>query len=270
MGTAAEVAAAVEACAPAPRARALPLRLGLPRARRGVQPAGHPAPCRAPTGSPSGWSDHTTGLTTALGAVALGAPVLEKHFTSDRSLPGPDHLPASSRTRSPTTSRSAEPLAGALGDGVKGGMPSEEENACSCAARGTPRAHLAAGTVLGRRRPRCCCVPRVASAPSSTSAGAPCSPSRRGRRARAPPTTSGAASSEPAVEPAPVPSPSSSAPAPTSARSAPVLEALADAPRRRPHRADRGPCSRRRPRRRPCRRPRRTPWRGRRAARRRR
>jgi len=40
---------------------------------------------------PTGLSDHTPSIYTALGAVALGACVIEKHFTFDRSLPGPDH-----------------------------------------------------------------------------------------------------------------------------------------------------------------------------------
>jgi N-acetylneuraminate synthase len=43
---------------------------------------------------PVGFSDHTMGIEVALAAVALGARIIEKHFTLDRSLPGPDH-PAS-------------------------------------------------------------------------------------------------------------------------------------------------------------------------------
>jgi N,N'-diacetyllegionaminate synthase len=42
-------------------------------------------------GCPVGLSDHTDGVVAAVGAVALGASVIEKHFTLDRSLPGPDH-----------------------------------------------------------------------------------------------------------------------------------------------------------------------------------
>lgn len=41
---------------------------------------------------PVGWSDHTAGLAIGLAAVGMGAAVLEKHFTTNRSLPGPDHL----------------------------------------------------------------------------------------------------------------------------------------------------------------------------------
>jgi N,N'-diacetyllegionaminate synthase len=39
-----------------------------------------------------GFSDHTRGSTAAIGAVALGASIIEKHFTLDKNLPGPDHI----------------------------------------------------------------------------------------------------------------------------------------------------------------------------------
>jgi N,N'-diacetyllegionaminate synthase len=45
----------------------------------------------AATGLPVGYSDHTRGIAVATAAVALGATVIEKHFTIDKSLPGPDH-----------------------------------------------------------------------------------------------------------------------------------------------------------------------------------
>jgi len=40
---------------------------------------------------PVGFSDHTSGITAAAGAVALGACLVERHFTLDREMPGPDH-----------------------------------------------------------------------------------------------------------------------------------------------------------------------------------
>lgn len=43
------------------------------------------------TGLPIGYSDHTEGVTVPIAAVAMGALVIEKHFTLDRNLPGPDH-----------------------------------------------------------------------------------------------------------------------------------------------------------------------------------
>lgn len=42
-------------------------------------------------GCPAGFSDHTEGIVAAVGAVVLGACFIEKHFTLDRNLPGPDH-----------------------------------------------------------------------------------------------------------------------------------------------------------------------------------
>lgn len=45
----------------------------------------------AETGIPIGYSDHTLGISVSTAAVALGATVIEKHFTLDRSMPGPDH-----------------------------------------------------------------------------------------------------------------------------------------------------------------------------------
>jgi N-acetylneuraminate synthase/N,N'-diacetyllegionaminate synthase len=39
-----------------------------------------------------GYSDHTLGIEVPIAAVALGARIIEKHFTIDRSLPGPDHI----------------------------------------------------------------------------------------------------------------------------------------------------------------------------------
>ena len=42
-------------------------------------------------GLPVGYSDHTAGIEIAIAAVARGASVIEKHFTLDRALPGPDH-----------------------------------------------------------------------------------------------------------------------------------------------------------------------------------
>jgi N,N'-diacetyllegionaminate synthase len=43
-------------------------------------------------GVPIGYSDHTLGIEVPIAAVALGATIIEKHFTLDRTLPGPDHL----------------------------------------------------------------------------------------------------------------------------------------------------------------------------------
>ena len=43
------------------------------------------------TGMPIGYSDHTLGIAVSIGATAMGATVIEKHFSKSRDLPGPDH-----------------------------------------------------------------------------------------------------------------------------------------------------------------------------------
>ncbi|MFZ0338510.1 MAG: N-acetylneuraminate synthase [Terracidiphilus sp.] len=77
---------------------------------------------------PVGYSDHTEGIEIAVAAVAMGAQVIEKHFTIDRSLPGPDHaasLEPAELKRMVTAIRNVE---SALGNGVKGPAPCEIPN----------------------------------------------------------------------------------------------------------------------------------------------
>jgi N-acetylneuraminate synthase len=74
---------------------------------------------------PVGYSDHTEGITIPIAAVAMGAQVIEKHFTLDRSLPGPDHqasLEPQDLIAMVTTIRDIEC---ALGNGIK--SPNSEE-----------------------------------------------------------------------------------------------------------------------------------------------
>jgi N,N'-diacetyllegionaminate synthase len=75
-----------------------------------------------------GYSDHSQGIEVAIAAVALGASVIEKHFTIDKSLPGPDHkasLEPDELRRMIIGIRSIEQ---AMGNGIKRVMPSEISN----------------------------------------------------------------------------------------------------------------------------------------------
>jgi N,N'-diacetyllegionaminate synthase len=75
-----------------------------------------------------GYSDHSQGIEVAIAAVALGASVIEKHFTIDKNLPGPDHkasLEPDELRRMITGIRSIEL---AMGNGIKRVMPSEISN----------------------------------------------------------------------------------------------------------------------------------------------
>ena len=78
-------------------------------------------------GLPVGYSDHTTGLDTALAAAALGAVIIEKHFTLDRTLEGPDHKAS---IEPPELGRLVEGVRNvekALGDGIKAPTVAELE-----------------------------------------------------------------------------------------------------------------------------------------------
>lgn len=76
-------------------------------------------------GLPVGYSDHTAGRAVALAAVALGACVLEKHFTLDTSLPGPDHKASLDPAELAALVAGIRAVEAALGDGRK--APREAE-----------------------------------------------------------------------------------------------------------------------------------------------
>jgi N-acetylneuraminate synthase/N,N'-diacetyllegionaminate synthase len=78
-------------------------------------------------GCPVGFSDHTKGSAVAVAAAALGAAAIEKHFTLDRRLPGPDH--GSSLEPAELTAMIADihSAYAALGDGIKEPRPGERE-----------------------------------------------------------------------------------------------------------------------------------------------
>jgi N-acetylneuraminate synthase len=75
-----------------------------------------------------GFSDHTPGISVALGAVALGAAVIEKHLTLSKDLPGPDHKASLEPHEFKALVEGIRVVETALGDGVKRPMPSELPN----------------------------------------------------------------------------------------------------------------------------------------------
>jgi N-acetylneuraminate synthase/N,N'-diacetyllegionaminate synthase len=74
---------------------------------------------RSAFGAPVGWSDHTDGIDISIAAVALGANLLEKHFTLDRNLPGPDHKASLEPDELRDMVSAIRRVEAALGDGVK-------------------------------------------------------------------------------------------------------------------------------------------------------
>lgn len=75
-----------------------------------------------------GYSDHTKGIEVPIAAVALGAEVIEKHFTLDRNLEGPDHKASLEPKDLKQMVESIRNIEKALGNGIKKPSPSETKN----------------------------------------------------------------------------------------------------------------------------------------------
>ena len=79
-------------------------------------------------GTRVGYSDHTSGIEVAIAAVAMGASIVEKHFTLDKTLPGPDHRASLEPFELGAMISAIRNIENALGDGIKRLTPSEEIN----------------------------------------------------------------------------------------------------------------------------------------------
>jgi sialic acid synthase SpsE len=101
-------------------------------------------------GVPVGLSDHTTGIAVPIAAGALGAAFVEKHFTLDRTMPGPDHPFALEPDELKAMVAGIREAQQALGDGRKAGpSPEESEEMYALARRSLiVTRDLPAGTVL--------------------------------------------------------------------------------------------------------------------------
>jgi N,N'-diacetyllegionaminate synthase len=75
-----------------------------------------------------GYSDHTPGIEVAIAATALGARVIEKHFTLDRNMPGPDHKASLEPDELKAMVTAIRNIETALGNGIKRLTPSEARN----------------------------------------------------------------------------------------------------------------------------------------------
>ncbi len=77
---------------------------------------------------PYGYSDHTEGIEVPIAAVALGATIIEKHFTLDKTMEGPDHKASLEPQELCDMVRSIRNIEKALGSFVKQTSPSEAKN----------------------------------------------------------------------------------------------------------------------------------------------
>jgi len=75
-----------------------------------------------------GYSDHTLGIEIPIAAAALGASVIEKHFTLDKTMDGPDHKASLDTIELKKMVESIRNIESALGDGIKKPSQSEKVN----------------------------------------------------------------------------------------------------------------------------------------------
>lgn len=98
---------------------------------------------------PVGYSDHTEGISVALAAVARGAVVIEKHFTIDRFLPGPDHKASLIPAELASMAAEIRRVEVALGDGIKRPAESERKNMSIARKSLVAASAIAAGEAFG-------------------------------------------------------------------------------------------------------------------------
>ena len=75
-----------------------------------------------------GYSDHTEGILIPIAAVAMGAKIIEKHFTLDKTMPGPDHKASLEPDELKMMIENIRKLEAAMGDGIKRPSYSEQKN----------------------------------------------------------------------------------------------------------------------------------------------
>lgn len=97
---------------------------------------------------PIGYSDHTQGIDVPIAAVALGATVVEKHFTLDRNMEGPDHKASLEPDELQKMVESIRNIERALGNGVKIPSKSETENIAVARKSIVAKRRIGAGEVF--------------------------------------------------------------------------------------------------------------------------
>lgn len=105
-----------------------------------------------------GYSDHTTGMEVPVAAAALGASVIEKHFTLDKSMPGPDHRASLEPRELKAMVNAIRNIEEAMGDGIKRPSPSELKNRAVVrksivASRDIKKGELLSEDIITTKRP---------------------------------------------------------------------------------------------------------------------
>lgn len=95
-----------------------------------------------------GYSDHTKGIEVPIAAVALGATVIEKHFTLDRNMEGPDHKASIEPCELSAMVQSIRHIESALGSGDKTPSSSERKNMTVARKSIVAKKHISFGEIL--------------------------------------------------------------------------------------------------------------------------
>ncbi len=95
-----------------------------------------------------GYSDHTQGIEVPIAAVALGATVIEKHFTLDNNLPGPDHKASLEPVQLKAMVNAIRHIEESLGDGVKRISDSERKNITIARKSIVAASHIKTGDIF--------------------------------------------------------------------------------------------------------------------------
>lgn len=95
-----------------------------------------------------GYSDHTMGIEVPIAAVAMGAEIIEKHFTLDRSMEGPDHLASLEPQELKQMVTSIRNIENAMGDGIKRPNASEKKNSEVVLKRMIAKSPIKKGDIL--------------------------------------------------------------------------------------------------------------------------
>lgn len=99
-------------------------------------------------GVPVGYSDHTLGIEVPLAAVALGACIIEKHFTLDRAMSGPDHKASADPAELKALVQGIRTVEASLGHGRKEAAPGEADTAAAARRSLVAARDIPAGTAL--------------------------------------------------------------------------------------------------------------------------
>ncbi|MEW6600109.1 MAG: N-acetylneuraminate synthase family protein [Nitrospirota bacterium] len=109
-------------------------------------------------GLPVGFSDHTTGTACCIGAAAIGANVIEKHFTHDKNAEGPDHILSADPGELKLIVNHVRTIESAMGDGIK--RPSDGEKTTRINNRKSivsttdiPKGTVISGDMIAVKRP---------------------------------------------------------------------------------------------------------------------